>query len=146
MRRFRWSRFQQILRDPTRTAEVLIGICFVLLPGVMMMLSPSQVSVTVGLYLEHYGITDGLVEAGLILAGFSQIYGAGTEWYRLRGWLAFGIGSSALTVFTAYFAAQESALLIVAVLPGIVLSEGFIAWRCWHTLAALRSTTEANRD
>ena len=133
MRKFRLSRLEQVLRDPTRTAEVLIGLSFVLLPGLLMAMTAAQIDSIAGLYLAHFGLTTERLELTLILAGTAQVGFAGTDWFEFRGWLAFGVAALAFAMITAYLAAGASERLAVVLLPGILLSEGFIVWRCWHS-------------
>lgn len=132
-KKFRWWRLRKVLQsDPTGTLEIVIALCFVLVPGVAMASGGSQMPARAEALLSALYITPRVVGVAAILMGAAQLWGAGTDWYRARAWISTVIAVCLTWVVVAYWTTGYNWLWTVPLMVGTILSEGFIAWRCWH--------------
>jgi hypothetical protein len=132
-RRFRWHRFSAVLQfDPTGTVEILVGFCFLIIPGIFLAVGPSGLPGNAFWYFSQLGFTELRLGGLVIILGLLQIWGAATNWYAVRAWIAFGAQFSLVAIVVAYCRSGLAERWAVAYLVGTVFAEVYIAWRCWH--------------
>jgi ABC-type Na+ efflux pump permease subunit len=133
MRRFRISRVQQILRnDPTGAIELIIAICYVILPGIFLAHGHTDLPNMTSDVFSTIGFTEPRMGLFAIVLGGLQVWGAGTAWYVARASIATAISMSLAAVIVGYCLTGYAERATVPLMVGTVLAEMFVSWRCWH--------------
>jgi hypothetical protein len=131
--RFRWSRVQRVLyTDPTALLELLVTVFYCLMQGIFLAVGQTQMPGPVESWLLWSGLTSERFGLSLVLLALLQIWSAGTEWYKVRGWISFTIAFNALFVALAYWFAGVTDRFVFPFLLGTIGIEGFLAARDWH--------------
>lgn len=128
---FRWRRIDRILtEDPTALVEVILAVFFILIPGVAQASGHSDMPALSEWYFFKLGFTEDVIGCYLITFAILQLWGAGTEWYRVRAAIAFVIGVALIGMVNAYVLAGYGERQTVYNMIGVILAEGFVSFRC----------------
>jgi hypothetical protein len=128
-KRFRIHRIVRIMfTDPTGAIEAIVSFCYIFLPGLSLAINQTEFPAGIHHFLKNEH-TIGLI---LVILASVQLWGAGTEWYKVRAIISSIIAAAVAVIVLAYGFSGELWRWTVPMMSGTVLVEMFIAWRNWH--------------
>jgi hypothetical protein len=134
-RRFRINRIIRILyTDPTGAVEAIVSFCYIFMPGISLALGKTEFPTRTAVLLDTLTTFHNEHFLGIILVtlALGQMWGAGTEWHKVRAVIATIIAAAIAVIVLAYGFSGEAYRWTVPMMSGTVITQMFVAWRNWH--------------